>query len=139
MYYKLLVLAFCFFATTTQAYEVTRVIDGDTVEIVADFLPDPLHKKLSVRIYTIDTPEKGFRSKCKEENELAQKASKFTSSLVLNPKNKIEVQLFEWDKYGGRVLGEILVNGIPLSILLINKGYAVNYNGGKKKSWCGEN
>ena len=133
------ILSFLLLTTPVHAYEVIRVIDGDTVEIVADFLPDPLPKKLSVRIYTIDTPEKGFRAKCKAEDELAQKASKFTSSLVLDPKNKIDVQLFEWDKYGGRVLGEILVNGLPLSMLLINKGYAVNYDGGKKKSWCGEN
>jgi hypothetical protein len=42
----------------------------------------------------------------------------------------------EWDKYGGRILGDILVNEKPLSTLLIDNGFARKYNGEKKGSWC---
>jgi endonuclease YncB( thermonuclease family) len=33
---------------------ITRVIDGDTVGIQADFLPAPLKKELSIRVYGVD-------------------------------------------------------------------------------------
>ncbi len=37
---------------------ITRVIDGDTVAIEAPWLPDPLKKELSIRVFGVDTPEK---------------------------------------------------------------------------------
>ena len=37
---------------------ITRVIDGDTVAFQADFLPAPLKKELSIRVFGVDTPEK---------------------------------------------------------------------------------
>ena len=43
---------------------ITRVIDGDTVAFQADFLPAPLKKELSIRVFGVDTPEKGFRAQC---------------------------------------------------------------------------
>jgi endonuclease YncB( thermonuclease family) len=46
---------------------ITRVIDGDTVAFQADFLPAPLKKELSIRVYGVDTPEKGFRAACTSE------------------------------------------------------------------------
>jgi len=46
---------------------ITRVIDGDTVAFQADFLPAPLKKELSIRVYGVDTPEKGFRAQCPSE------------------------------------------------------------------------
>ena len=48
-------------------YEITRVIDGDTVEIAVDFLPSPLPPKLSIRVMGIDTPEKAPRAQCDAE------------------------------------------------------------------------
>ena len=46
---------------------ITRVIDGDTVAFQADFLPEPLKKELSIRVFGVDTPEKGFRAACPSE------------------------------------------------------------------------
>ncbi len=43
-------------------YKITRVIDGDTVAFEATFLPDPLKKELSIRVFGVDTPEKGHRA-----------------------------------------------------------------------------
>ena len=42
-------------------FEITRVIDGDTVAFRADFLPAPLKQELSIRVYGVDTPEKSLR------------------------------------------------------------------------------
>ena len=66
------------------SYEITRVIDGDTVEIAVDFLPDPLPPKLSIRVMGIDTPEKAPRAQCDAEAALAKKASAFTKNAVAN-------------------------------------------------------
>jgi micrococcal nuclease len=116
-------------------YTITRVIDGDTVAFKADFLPDPLKKELSIRVYGVDTPEKGHRAKCDKENQMGQEATKFTFNLIKNAKNT-RVVLVDWDKYGGRVLGDILIDDRSLRNLLIEKGYARPYFGEAKQSWC---
>jgi len=116
-------------------YEITRVIDGDTVAFKADFLPDPLKKELSIRVYGVDTPEKSWRGQCDKEKELGAEASAFTKGLVENAK-KVEVVLIGWDKYGGRVLGDVIFDGQSLREELISKGYAREYYGDKKESWC---
>ena len=40
-----------------------------------------------------------------------------------------------WDKFGGRVLGDLIVDGKSLRQLLLDNGYAREYYGDKKKSW----
>lgn len=116
-------------------WKITRIIDGDTVAFEATWLPDPLKKELSIRVYGVDTPEKGFRAKCPKEAERGQAATKFTQK-VLSEAKLIQVQLRDWDKYGGRVLGDILVDGKSLRNLLIANGYAREYFGDAKTSWC---
>jgi endonuclease YncB( thermonuclease family) len=120
-------------------WKVTRVIDGDTVEFAAPFLPDPLPKKLSIRVLGVDTPEKGHRASCPQEAAAAEKASQFTKDTLNHAyKNKLPVliELQKHDKYGGRVLGDVIVNGQRLSALLIANGHARPYHGEKKSSWC---
>jgi endonuclease YncB( thermonuclease family) len=41
-----------------------------------------------------------------------------------------------WDKFGGRVLGDVLVDGKSLRVALIQNGYAREYYGLAKESWC---
>ncbi len=116
--------------------QVIRVIDGDTVQITAPFLPQNLKKELALRIYGVDTPERGQKAKCKRERELSESAKTFVVNTLSSAKN-IEIQLHKWDKYGGRVLGDLIIDGESLSSRLINGGLAFKYDGGKKKSWCG--
>lgn len=114
--------------------KILRVIDGDTVAIAAPYLPKPLKPELLVRIYGIDTPEKGSRAKCKAENSIAVNATNFTKQFVVGPEP--QVIIYNWDKYGGRVLGDIQVNGKSLQKELIRQGLARSYYGGEKSSWC---
>lgn len=116
-------------------YTITRVIDGDTVAFSAPFLPDPLKKELSIRVFGVDTPEKGHRALCPKEAELGDAASKFTKDLVASSTTK-QIVLMSWDKYGGRVLGDVILDGQSLRDLLISKGYAREYYGEAKQSWC---
>jgi micrococcal nuclease len=145
---KLLLTLTLVLATATSVYaevkkpngvlhelKILRVVDGDTVEIEAPFLLDPLPKKLSVRVWGVDTPEKGGRASCEKEAEMGAAASKFTKELVANAKTT-QINLYEWDKFGGRVLGDVIIDGNSLTAMLIEKGYAREYYGDAKKSWC---
>lgn len=119
----------------TYDAQILRVSDGDTVVIAAPFLPSPLKQELAIRIYGVDTPEKGFRAKCPQEDARGQAASKFTKDAV-TASQKRQVVLYDWDKFGGRVLGDIILNGQSLRGMLIQNGYAREYYGDAKQSWC---
>lgn len=114
---------------------ILRVSDGDTVVIAAPFLPAPLKPQLAVRIFGVDTPEKGFRAKCESENQRGMAASEYTKQFVKASKQR-QVVLYDWDKFGGRVLGDIILDGQSLRAGLIANGYAREYYGDAKQSWC---
>jgi endonuclease YncB( thermonuclease family) len=114
---------------------ITRVIDGDTVAFQAPFLPAPLKPELSIRVFGVDTPEKGFRAKCASEDQRGQAATEFTKKAIAGAQKK-QIILMDWDKYGGRVLGDVLLNGQSLRQMLISQGFAREYYGDAKTSWC---
>ena len=114
---------------------ITRVIDGDTVAFQANWLPEPLKKELSIRVFGVDTPEKGFRAKCPQEDARGQAATDFTKSAVAKAKKR-QIIIMDWDKYGGRVLGDVLLDGYSLRHMLMANGFAREYYGEAKTSWC---
>ena len=118
-------------------WKVIRIVDGDTLEIANEFLPEEL--KLFVRMKGVDTPEKAPRAKCKNENILAQKASNYTKNSIENAQKnhqKITFSEIKWDKYGGRIVAKVMIDESDLGQELVRKGLARIYNGDKKKSWC---
>lgn len=115
--------------------EITRVKDGDTVAFKAPWLPDPLPKELAVRVFGVDTPEKGHRAQCPSEDARGQAATKFTTQAVMLSSRR-QVLLMDWDKFGGRVLGDIILDGKSLRQMLIQNGFAREYYGEAKQSWC---
>ena len=119
----------------TYDAQITRVIDGDTVAFAAPWLLDPLKKELSIRVFGVDTPEKGHRAQCPSEDARGQEATEFTKDSIAAAK-KLQIVLMDWDKYGGRVLGDVLLDGKSLRDQLISKGYAREYYGEAKTSWC---
>jgi len=119
----------------TYDAQIIRVSDGDTVVISAPFLPAPLKPELAVRIYGVDTPEKGFRGQCESEKQRGEAASQFTKQAV-SASTQRQVVLYGWDKFGGRVLGDIILNGQSLRTMLITNGFAREYYGDAKQSWC---
>ena len=126
--------------STTMAnpynYRVIRVLDGDTVEFDAPFLPVELKQVLKLRIEGVDTPEKGRLAKCEKERMLAERATQFTQRTIAGAV-KHQIVITGWDKYGGRVLGDVILNdNISLKKLLLEARYAMPYDGGKKASWC---
>jgi len=114
---------------------ITRVIDGDTVAFEAAWLPDPLKKELSIRVFGVDTPEKGHRAQCAKEDVMGKRATEFTKQAVISAQKR-QVVLMDWDKYGGRVLGDVILDGKSLRQGLIANGLAREYYGEAKTSWC---
>ena len=119
----------------TYDAQIIRVNDGDTVVIAAPFLPAPLKPELAVRVFGVDTPEKGFRAQCPSENARGEAATAFTKKAVASTK-KHQVVLYGWDKFGGRVLGDMILDGVSLRQELIRNGFAREYFGDAKQSWC---
>lgn len=116
---------------------VLRVLDGDTVVISAPYLLPPLKPELAVRIYGVDTPEKGSRAKCAAERRRGEAATRFTEGWLAAVSSPGLV-LLGWDKYGGRVLGDFwLPNQTSLRQSLLTRGLARAYFGETKTSWCG--
>lgn len=137
------------FGAIAQSYmllPIVSVYDGDTIKTDLSWrLPAPLNKA-SVRIYGIDTPEmpaksyattgKLNRAKCVKEAELALKAKARVVELV-GTNTKMKVSSFKWDKYGGRILANVSIDGVDVAKTLISEGLAVEYYGsGTKKDWC---
>jgi endonuclease YncB( thermonuclease family) len=118
-------------------WEVLRVIDGDSLEIANQFLPEEL--KLFVRAKGVDTPEKAPRAKCEKENALGQKATIFTKKAIENAQKnnqKITFTEIKWDKYGGRIVAKVLIGNNDLAQDLLKNGLGRVYYGEKKQSWC---
>ena len=122
-------------AGVTYDAVLTRVVDGDTIAFQANWLPEPLKKELSIRVFGVDTPEKGHRAMCPSEDQRGQAATAFTKNAITKAQKR-QVAIADWDKYGGRVLGDILLDGQSLRMMLIQNGFAREYYGEAKTSWC---
>lgn len=114
-----------------------RAVDGDTVAYwPVPALPAPLDAHpLSVRVRGVDCPESGARARCAWEAErgaaAAQRAAEFLDATAV-------VTVCGWDKYGGRVLGDVVrPDGLRLSEALLVDGLCEPYNGrGARRAWC---
>ena len=106
--------------------------DGDTCYITMPGLPNTL-SKMTVRILGIDTPE--LRGKCVIEKELAMKARIFANK-TFREARIIKFSDLKWDKYGGRILSNVYLDGYLYADMIINEQLARPYDGGKKEGWC---
>jgi endonuclease YncB( thermonuclease family) len=119
----------------TYDANIIRASDGDTVVVEALWIPAPIKKEIAIRIFGVDTPEKGGRAQCPAEDTKGQAASAFTKDLIAKSAKKQYV-LYSWDKFGGRVLGDIVLDGKSLRAELIANGFAREYFGEAKQTWC---
>lgn len=113
---------------------IEEVYDGDTVKIIV-LLSDTTPVRFSLRILGIDTPElKHGEGRLPQEHLAAVKVRDYVKSLF--PTNIAKIRIHDWDKYGGRVLGDLfLPTGENVSEILIKNGWARPYHGEKKKGW----
>ena len=109
---------------------VTRVVDGDTIDVVLD-LGFSIFHKCRVRLYGIDTPES--RTRDKDEKVRGKLAAKFLEDSINNG-TKVILRSKLKDSKGkyGRVLGEVIVDDININELMVKKYLAVAYTGQNK-------
>ena len=108
---------------------VTRVVDGDTVDVDIDLGFGMIYKKQRVRMMGIDTPESRTRDL---EEKFYGKASKAHLKTILSEGN---VQLKSHDKGKfGRILGELFIGDSSYSVnqQMIDEYHAVPYFGQSK-------
>lgn len=120
---------------SANALKVSRVVsvyDGDTFRVDIEGYPDVIGKNMPIRIRGIDTPE--IRGKCPEEKVLAKQARDFLRAKLAEAK---EIELLDIDrgKYF-RLVASVKVDGQSVGGLLLSKGLARAYDGGKKQGWC---
>jgi micrococcal nuclease len=112
--------------------EVTRVVDGDTIDVVIDLGFDIMFSS-RVRLAGIDTPESRTRDKAEkilglESKEYLKKNLKDAKPIVIKTE-----KMNSSEKYG-RILGWLYINNNSESIndKMINDGYAWAYLGETK-------
>lgn len=112
-----------------------RCIDGDTIDVSLKYI-DNKYYIFTIRLDNIDTPElhPSKKSLTKEEYD-----TEVRNALV--SKNFIEQQILQKEidilvsnkkeKYG-RILATVYYKNININKLMVDSGYACNYDGGKK-------
>ena len=114
------------------ACKVERVVDGDTVDVVLNLGFDIMYKS-RVRLYGIDTPES--RTRNLDEKARGKMASAFLKNAI-DTGEKVVIQTKLKDSRGkfGRVLGNIIVDGININQLMIDNYHAAAYFGQSKEA-----
>jgi micrococcal nuclease len=102
--------------------KVVSIADGDTITILDSFKTQ--HK---IRLYGIDTPEKG--------QAFGDAAKKYTSKLVAG--KTVDVKAYDTDKYG-RTVGVVVADGVNVNQSLLSAGLAWQYQKYCKASFCGD-
>jgi micrococcal nuclease len=112
--------------------EVTKVVDGDTIDVIIDLGFDIMFSS-RVRLAGIDTPESRTTDKVEkalglESKEYLKKNLKDAKSIVIKTE-----KMNSSEKYG-RILGWLYINDDTESIndKMINDGYAWGYLGETK-------
>jgi endonuclease YncB( thermonuclease family) len=113
---------------------LVRVVDGDTVEVLARIWPDHYVETL-VRLAGIDAPE--LRGRCAEEMALAERAKARLAALLAG--NRLMLADIHYGKYAGRVVARVLTeDGRDVAEVLLAEKLARPYDGGRRAPWCGE-
>ena len=117
--------------------EINKVVDGDTIDVTIDLGFD-LYKKERVRIAGVDTPEK--RTRDLEEKALGLDATEWMKKNLEGAIDGDDELTIRTELKGGvgkygRLLGWLYVGDeeISLNELMIQEGYAWEFDGGTKK------
>lgn len=136
--------------------KISSVYDADTCTILVPFGTE--YVKYKLRILGVDAPEIRARRDRSKDSELTEEEIERLEELVALEKRAaivardavrdmihdkvLKVRLVRHDKYGGRVLGSLIIpKGYGERILkdyLLRERLAKEYTGGKKEAWTKE-
>ena len=116
------------FVPNFKKCKVISVYDGDTITVASYLKGDPQCYKFKVRLNGIDSPE--LRGSSSTEKHHAIESRDALKDRILD--KIIHLNILGTEKYG-RILGDVIYNGEDINKWMIEKGYAIPYNGGTKK------
>lgn len=102
--------------------KVSKVIDGDTIELLAKENPYHHITKLKIRLYGIDAPEL--------KQAYGKEAKEYLSALVL--KQEVSLIIENKDKYD-RFVSTLFLKGQDINKEMVKNGYAHAYESFSKK------
>ncbi|MCR2108238.1 thermonuclease family protein [Campylobacter upsaliensis] len=102
--------------------KVSKVIDGDTIELLAKENPYNHITKLKIRLYGIDAPEL--------KQAYGKEAKEYISALVL--KQEVSLIIENKDKYD-RIVDTLFLKGQDINKEMVKNGYAHAYESFSKK------
>lgn len=109
---------------------VTRVVDGDTVDVDIDLGFDVILREQRIRLANIDAPEVRTRDLNEKEYGLYVKEV-VTNFINRGPAKFVSTEYNPTGKYG-RIIGDIIVDGESLCQYLINNHCATLYENGDR-------
>jgi endonuclease YncB( thermonuclease family) len=111
--------------TLSLAEAKEAVLDGDTIKVdIEDF--GTLHgMQKNIRLRDIQAAENGAKATSDAEKRMALLTKQFVASFLAA--KRLEVSHLEHYKYKGEYAGEIWVDGLSLSSVLLEMGYVVYY------------
>lgn len=107
--------------------KVVSVYDGDTITVAAYLKGDPQCYKFKVRLNGIDSPE--LRGSSTTEKQYAIESRDALKERILD--QEIYLNIVGTEKYG-RILGDVIYKGENINKWMVEKGYAIVYDGGTK-------
>lgn len=107
-----------------------RVVDGDTIDVDIDLGFDMVLSNQRIRLFGIDSPES--RTRDKEEKFYGKLATQFLKEQCKKSSSiTLKTHLDKKGKYG-RILGEIIIDGVNINQLMVEEHMAVEYFGRSK-------
>ncbi len=134
----LLILQFCLpCSAAAESFTHVQFVknhDGDSITFNIPDTPAIVGKNAVIRLRGVDTPEID-RKNCTEEEEIAENAKQLVYKLLTNART-INLHNIGRGKYF-RILADVEFDGQDLASVLLDKGFAVTYSGGRKShNWC---
>lgn len=109
---------------------LVSIHDGDTITVDIVNWPKIIGHHIPIRIKGIDSPE--LNDKSDRIRALALISKNFLSDNISH--SKLQIRNLERDKYF-RINADLYANGTNVGQLMLKKGYAKSYDGGKKPVW----
>ena len=130
--FKILIITIAFFCFTGFRGRVVKVADGDTITVIQE----NTNKKVRVRFYGIDAPEKS--------QEYGRKSLSVLKDILDN--QIVEIDVKDKDRYG-RIVGVVYFNNKDINLYMLETGnvwyyrqYAKNeYNYARAEKFAKEN
>ena len=113
--------------------QITRVVDGDTIDASIDLGFDIALEK-RIRLAGVDTPES--RTSDANEKKYGLESKEWLKHHIENAKNiLIKTELPDSTEKYGRIIGHLFINDQDASLndQMVTEGYAWTYDGGTKK------